>query len=279
MGDPELTEFAKLRRRYGLPVEEAAALAGVDRRTAYRWERGDSKPKKAFLDAIRQVCERHASYQAGNERLRFVDFFAGIGGFRLALESTGADCVASCEWDQRCRETYSANFPADNHPFFGDIRELPENAVPEHDIFVAGFPCQPFSIAGVSKKNALGRAHGFACETQGTLFFEIERLLRAHRPRAFLLENVKNLVCHDHGRTFTVILRTLRDELGYHVEWGVVDAKPYVPQHRERTVIVGTSVDIGFRIADRRSGAEQSGRFWGRSCIRRMVRRNRAAVH
>ena len=118
--------------------------------------------------------------------------------------------------------------------------------VPEHDVLVAGFPCQPFSLAGVSKKKSLGRAHGFACETQGTLFFDIARILDAKRPSAFLLENVKNLAGHDKGRTLEVILKTLHDELGYHVDYNVIDARHFVPQHRERVFIVGFKEPTNF---------------------------------
>ncbi|HEV7920578.1 MAG TPA: DNA (cytosine-5-)-methyltransferase [Thermoanaerobaculia bacterium] len=175
---------------------------------------------------------------------RFIDLFAGIGGFRLALEHLGASCVFSSDWDRFARMTYAANFgdePA------GDIRAVGEKDIPEHDILTAGFPCQPFSISGVSKKNSLGRPHGFADRTQGTLFFEIARILAAHRPRAFILENVRNLLTHDHGRTFDVILRVLTEELGYDVHSRIVDARDVVPQHRERIFIVGFREPRDFR--------------------------------
>jgi DNA (cytosine-5)-methyltransferase 1 len=167
---------------------------------------------------------------------RFIDLFAGIGGFRLALQGLGGRCVFSSDWDRFARQTYAANFgdePA------GDIREVDVESIPEHDILTAGFPCQPFSISGVSKKNSLGRPHGFADRTQGTLFFEIVRILDAHRPRAFILENVRNLRSHDRGRTFDTIERVLREDLGYDVHSQVLDARHVVPQHRERIFIVG----------------------------------------
>src|SRR6056297_1584297 len=158
------------------------------------------------------------------EGFRFIDLFAGIGGLRRGFESIGGTCVLTCEWDRFARKTYAANFPdGPDHPFPADIRDLSENDVPDHDLLLAGFPCQPFSIAGVSKKNSLGRAHGFLDATQGTLFFDVARILHAKRPAAFLLENVKNLVGHDGGRTFKVILRTLEDELGYRVHYKVID--------------------------------------------------------
>lgn len=178
--------------------------------------------------------EREA--QAG---FSFIDLFAGIGGLRLGFEAIGGRCIFTSEWDKYSQKTYSANFPKDGHEIAGDIRKISSEDIPAHDVLVAGFPCQPFSIAGVSKKNALNRPHGFACEAQGTLFFEVARILREHRPRAFLLENVKNLVNHDSGRTFRVIREVLTGELGYNIAFRVIDARSWVPQHRERIFIVG----------------------------------------
>jgi DNA (cytosine-5)-methyltransferase 1 len=169
---------------------------------------------------------------------------------RLAFERVGAKCVFTSEWDSYCRQTYGSAFPDDSHPIVGDIRQVCEEDIPDHDILLAGFPCQPFSIAGVSKKNALGRPHGFACVTQGTLFFDVARILRASRPRAFLLENVKNLVSHDRGNTFRIIRQTLRDELGYSLVWRVLDGGQFVPQHRERILMVGFRDDCGFDFSD-----------------------------
>ena len=168
----------------------------------------------------------------------FIDLFAGIGGLRLGFEAMGGRCVFSSEWDRFSRQTYVENH-GDHHPFIGDIIPFPAGDVPDHDILLGGFPCQPFSIAGVSKKNSLGRAHGFECTTQGTLFFDVARIIAAKRPRAFLLENVRNLRSHDGGRTFQVVLDTLRDELGYQVSWTIVDGQRFTPQHRERIYIVG----------------------------------------
>ncbi len=169
---------------------------------------------------------------------RFIDLFAGIGGLRVGFEAIGGVCVFTSEWNKFSQETYRANFPDDDHEIAGDITQIDEADVPEHDVLLAGFPCQPFSIAGVSKKNALGRAHGFADETQGTLFFDVVRILRHHQPRAFLLENVKNLLSHDKGNTMRVILHAL-DELGYEVDYRVIDAQNWLPQHRERIFISG----------------------------------------
>ena len=174
-------------------------------------------------------------------KFTFIDLFAGIGGFRIALESLGGKCVFSSEWNKFSRETYRANFGEDPA---GDITKIDGKTIPDHDILVAGFPCQPFSIAGVSKKNSLGKPHGFMDEFQGNLFFDIARIIAAKHPKAFILENVKNLVHHEGGRTFRIIRSTLTAELGYVIFWRVIDASAYVPQHRERTIIVGFRGDI-----------------------------------
>jgi DNA (cytosine-5)-methyltransferase 1 len=190
-----------------------------------------------------QIAGRKAVQSDG--AFTFIDLFAGIGGLRKAMESAGGRCVFTSEWDAFAQKTYHANFP-DNRPIAGDIREVDAAAIPEHDVLVAGFPCQPFSIAGVSKKNALGRLHGFQDETQGTLFFDVLRVLMHHRPAAFLLENVKNLKSHDKGRTFDVIRRKLTEELGYTLHTRIIDAANFVPQHRERIVMVGFRENTGF---------------------------------
>ncbi len=170
-----------------------------------------------------------------NARFTFIDLFAGIGGMRIAYEKAGGHCVYSNEWNKYCQQTYFANFGEQPD---GDITKIDARSIPDHDILVAGFPCQPFSIAGVSKKNSLGRATGFEDKTQGTLFFDICRILKEKRPKAFMLENVKNLCSHDHGRTFKIITESL-DELEYNVFFKVLDGQLYVPQHRERILIVG----------------------------------------
>lgn len=172
------------------------------------------------------------------ERFRFIDLFAGIGGLRLALQNNGGKCVLTCEIDKFANKTYRQNFE-DDHQIHNDVRELSGTGIPSYDVLCAGFPCQTFSLAGVSKLKSLGRAHGFLDKTRGTLFFEVARILAETRPRAFMLENVKNLVSHDKGNTFRVILDILKNELGYEVHWKVIDAKDFVPQHRERIVIVG----------------------------------------
>jgi DNA (cytosine-5)-methyltransferase 1 len=178
---------------------------------------------------------------------RFIDLFAGIGGIRLGFEAHGGQCVFTSEWNRFSQKTYRANFPeASDHIFASDITAIHEREIPDHDVLLAGFPCQPFSIAGVSKKNALGRPHGFECTTQGTLFFDVARIIAEKRPKAFLLENVKNLVSHDKGNTFRVILQTLQDQLGYQIHYKVIDGQHFVPQHRERILIVGFDGKTGF---------------------------------
>lgn len=166
----------------------------------------------------------------------FIDLFAGIGGFRQAFQDVGGKCVFSCEWDKYAKMTYEANY---GETPYGDIRRINKAEIPDHDVLCAGFPCQPFSLAGVSKKNSLGRKHGFEDETQGTLFFEIKEILRLKRPKAFMLENVKNILSHDKGVTFEVIRHNLEDNLGYIIKWKVIDGAKWVPQHRERIFIVG----------------------------------------
>ena len=183
-----------------------------------------------------------------NERpdFRFIDLFAGIGGIRMGFEGIGGKCVFTSEWDKYAAKTYEANFRAEaGHTFAGDITKVDAAQVPDHDLLLAGFPCQPFSIAGVSKKNALGRAHGFKDATQGTLFFDVARIIDEKRPGVFLLENVRNLRSHDKGKTFEVILRTLTEELGYQVTHRVLDARPWVPQGRQRILIVGFDSERG----------------------------------
>jgi len=177
------------------------------------------------------------------EGFTFIDLFAGIGGMRIALEKAGGRCIFSSEWDKYAQKTYFENFgevPA------GDIRKIKSSDIPVHDVLVAGFPCQPFSLAGISKKKSLNRPVGFDDPTQGTLFFEIKRILKAKRPRAFLLENVKNLRSHDKGQTFRIIIDTLK-KLGYTVYSDVLDAQDLVPQHRERVFIVGFDSNIEFK--------------------------------
>ena len=181
------------------------------------------------------------------EGFRFIDLFAGIGGMRIAYENAGGTCVYSSEWNKFSQQTYEVNFG--DKPD-GDITKVDAATIPDHDILVAGFPCQPFSIAGVSKKQSLGRATGFEDKTQGSLFFDVCRILKEKRPKAFMLENVKNLCSHDRGRTFKVILESL-DELDYEVFYEILDGQNFVPQHRERIVIVGFDrkrygTDIGF---------------------------------
>ncbi|MDY6873921.1 MAG: DNA (cytosine-5-)-methyltransferase [Chloroflexota bacterium] len=166
---------------------------------------------------------------------KFIDLFAGVGGFRLALENLGGKCVFSSEWDKFSQKTYSNWF---GEIPTGDITKIDPKQIPDHDILTAGFPCQPFSIAGVSKKNSLGQKHGFRDKTQGTLFFNLANIIETKRPPILILENVKNLLSHDKGKTWQVISETLED-LKYHIFYKVIDAAGWVPQHRERIFIIG----------------------------------------
>ena len=222
-----------------------------------------------FLEGL--FPERPAHYN--NPNFRFIDLFAGIGGIRKGFEEVGGKCVFTSEWNKFAVRTYKANHYSDpqEHVFNEDIREVTlsdkENiaeemadqhirqTIPKYDVLLAGFPCQPFSLAGVSKKNSLGRSHGFEDEAQGTLFFDVCRIIRATQPKAFLLENVKNLKSHDKGNTFKVILNAL-DELGYDVsdqdyqgigskDPRIVDGGRFLPQHRERIALVGFRRDLG----------------------------------
>lgn len=228
------------------PKEVGIAL-GVDPKTVRRWQIRETEPKPYIADAIRQRLLPLGEPSADPGKFTFIDLFAGIGGIRTAFEKHGGRCVFTSEWDPYACKTYAANFhDGPDHVFASDITKVHEDDVPDHDVLLAGFPCQPFSIAGVSKKNALGRPHGFADKTQGTLFFDVARIIEKKRPRAFLLENVKNLVSHDKGRTFSTIIEVLRNELGYQVFHRVINGKHFVPQHRERIIIVGFRDPVDF---------------------------------
>jgi DNA (cytosine-5)-methyltransferase 1 len=244
------TEFALLRQRAGVSIDELAHLCGKSKRTIYRWENGESCPEKLAMERLERMAGSSPHFDVPETtKFTFIDLFAGIGGLRLGFEPLGGKCVFTSEWNKYCQETYRANFEIKD-AIAGDITIISEDEIPTHDLLLAGFPCQPFSIAGVSKKNSLHKPHGFNCETQGTLFFDVARIINHHRPKAFLLENVKNLVNHDKGKTFAVIRRVLEEELGYHVHYRIIDAKSYVPQHRERIIIVGFRETNGFTFDD-----------------------------
>ena len=251
------------------------------RETVNRWIKGKASPQLSRYEheALKQLLPsppaNHPKYD-----FDFIDLFAGIGGIRRGFEQAGGRCVFTSEWDKYAIKTYKANHYADPkfHSFNDDIRKVTlsdqpntssaeveasiNKLIPDHQVLLAGFPCQPFSLAGVSKKNALGRAHGFECKTQGTLFFDVAKIIEVKRPLAFMLENVKNLKSHDKGRTFQVITEAL-DELGYWVsdvqikdkgDPKVIDGQHFVPQHRERIVLVGFRKDLqihdGFTLSD-----------------------------
>lgn len=241
--------FSTLLADAGLSAGEVAGTLGCSVRQVRRWESGTARPRTAAVTLLRAARTVKAADmnrpEQPSEPFTFIDLFAGIGGLRRAFDAAGGRCVFTSEWNKFAQQTYAANF-RDNRPIAGDITEIPSGEIPEHDVLVAGFPCQPFSIAGVSKKNSLGRLHGFECEAQGTLFFDVARVLRDKRPAAFMLENVKNLKSHDGGRTFDVIVRALTDELGYSLHHRVIDAKHFLPQHRERIVMVGFREPVPF---------------------------------
>ncbi|WJV64626.1 DNA cytosine methyltransferase [Pectobacteriaceae bacterium C52] len=242
------------------------------RETLNRWLNGKTVQKpftelevKMLKKLLPEPPKHHPDYS-----FRFIDLFAGIGGIRKGFEEIGGQCIFTSEWNKDAVRTYKANWYCDpeNHKFNSDIRDITlsdnhdiseqeayeniDREIPDHDVLLAGFPCQPFSLAGVSKKNSLGRAHGFECETQGTLFFDVARIIASKKPAIFLLENVKNLKSHDKGNTFRIIMKTL-DELGYIISDAnqigsddpkIIDGKNFLPQHRERIVLVGFRKDL-----------------------------------
>lgn len=219
---------------------QLAQRVGRTPRTVRRWIVGESSPPWSVADRI--ATELARDDRPRQPDFRFIDLFAGIGGIRRGFEALNGRCVFTSEWDTHAQRTYKANFP-DSDDVAGDITKIDPASIADHDVLLAGFPCQPFSLAGVSKKNSLGRAHGFLDKTQGTLFFNIVKILEAKKPRAFLLENVKNLKSHDGGKTFDVIMGAL-DEQGYNVEAKVIDASAWVPQRRERVFLVGFRDDV-----------------------------------
>lgn len=251
------------------------------RETINRWVKGKAAPSLTHTEYLHlQQLFPEPKVTPDNCDFRFIDLFAGIGGIRKGFEEQGGLCVFTSEWNKFAVRTYKANYACDNeyHRFNEDIRDVTlstdssvsdekayehiDSVIPDHDVLLAGFPCQPFSIAGVSKKNALGVKHGFECDTQGTLFFDVARIIAAKRPPAFVLENVKNLKSHDRGKTFKVIMKAL-DELGYEVadanhegpnDPRIIDGAHWVPQHRERIVLVGFRRDLnihqGFTLKD-----------------------------
>lgn len=230
-------EFSVLKLQSGLTEDELAERLGYHPRHIRRWDSGEQQPRPSVMLAMQRLVPSEAEKASGSD-FTFIDLFAGIGGLRAAFDAVGGRCVFTSEWDKYAQQTYMANH-RDNRPIAGDITAIAADEIPSHNVLVAGIPCQPFSIAGVSKKNALGRAHGFADEAQGTLFFDVARILKHHRPEAFLIENVKNLKSHDKGRTFAVIMDVLENELGYQVHEMIIDARHFLPQHRQRIAIVG----------------------------------------
>lgn len=224
---------------------EIARKLKVTPKTVSLWEVREDGPPEYRAPHLQGLLFGNESNVPDDADFTFIDLFAGIGGIRMGFEKNGGHCVFTSEWDKYAVQTYCENFGTD-HPVVGDITKVVVDDIPDHDVLLAGFPCQPFSIAGVSKKNSLGRVHGFEDKTQGTLFFDVARIIKEKQPKAFLLENVKNLMSHDKGQTFQVIKETLEDELGYKIFPKVIDGKGFVPQHRERIYIVGFRDDTEF---------------------------------
>lgn len=244
--------FGAAFRRSGLSLDEAEAELGISARHIKRYITGDTPVPKLVMDRVRDFAGARVAVRP-EAVFTFIDLFAGIGGLRLGFEKIGGRCVFTSEWDKWSNQTYRRNFPdGEDHKMVGDIAPYGQkpSLVPKHDVLLAGFPCQPFSLAGVSKKNSLGRAHGFDDAKQGNLFFDIERIIRHHRPKAFLLENVKHLQRHDGGRTFEVIRHTLEEKLGYRISFRVISSEAWVPQKRERIFIAGFRDDTDFSFDD-----------------------------
>jgi DNA (cytosine-5)-methyltransferase 1 len=248
----EPKSFATLFGQSGLTADSVQDELGYSWKQVCRYVDGEAPVPKLVMDRVAQLAESRLAARPP-ARFRFIDLFAGIGGLRLGFEAIGGRCVFTSEWDKWSNKTYEANFvDGDDHVMVGDIRPYGDDPslIPQHDVLLAGFPCQPFSLAGVSKKNSLGRAHGFDDVKQGNLFFYIRDILKHHRPPAFMLENVKHLERHDGGNTFRVIRDTLEKELDYKIDVRVISSEPWVPQKRERIFIVGFREDVGFSFAD-----------------------------
>ncbi|MCF6325330.1 MAG: DNA (cytosine-5-)-methyltransferase [Gammaproteobacteria bacterium] len=237
------TLLTRVRERYS--QADIAGKLDVSPKTVRLWEIREDGPPDYRAPQLQMLLLGNKTHTQQGRDFTFIDLFAGIGGIRMGFEKNGGHCIFTSEWDKYAVKTYCENFATD-HPVVGDITKVVVEDIPDHDVLLAGFPCQPFSIAGVSKKNSMGRVHGFECQTQGTLFFDVARIIKEKQPKAFLLENVKNLMSHDKGRTFQVIKETLQDELGYKISPKVIDAKGFVPQHRERIYIVGFREDTDF---------------------------------
>ena len=231
-------------------ISDIATELQVNQSTIHRWLNGSVQPKSFIADRLVNMISRKIPAQENDEKngdFTFIDLFAGIGGIRKGFEQAGGKCVFTSEWDEFAQKTYSNNYPS-KCPINGDITKVNAEDIPDHDVLLAGFPCQPFSIAGVSKKKSLGRPTGFEDKTQGTLFFDVARIIEKKKPKVFVLENVKNLKSHDKGNTFKVIWETLTQDLKYTCSYRIIDGQSWVPQHRERIVIVGFRNKVDFSL-------------------------------
>jgi len=253
----KMTKYSEIRNKLGLDSRKPSVNDGLAHLTHYLQNQENGAAEYFESEALKYLKLNNLANESSFQyklpikydvpfpppkkyKFKFIDLFAGIGGFRMAFQNLNGKCVFTSEWNKFSQKTYEANY---GELPFGDITQIPAKQIPDHDVLLAGFPCQPFSIAGVSKKKSLGKEHGFKDETQGTLFFDIVRILDTKKPKVFLLENVKNLVSHDKGKTFKIIKGAL-EEIGYSIHSKVLDGKHFVPQHRERIFIVGFNKNI-----------------------------------
>ena len=245
-----LNLLSQLSRFYS--TADMAMELQVNKSTVNRWMNAVTEPPCYLIDRLNNMIERRIAsknYNSLEFDFTFIDLFAGIGGIRKGFEQAGGKCVFTSEWDDYAQKTYMNNYPSKDI-IAGDITKVDAASIPDHDILLAGFPCQPFSIAGVSKKKSLGKPTGFEDKTQGTLFFDVARIIKEKQPKAFVLENVKNLKSHDKGRTFDIIWETLTKDLGYFCDCKVIDGQSWVPQHRERIIIVGFKDKVDFNFSN-----------------------------
>lgn len=248
------TKYSTVKRKLGIEttkkVDERLAvfthyLQNSENGSSKYYKKGAEKVLREFMDENEIVSDNDFQHYLPikwdvpfpppeNPKFKFIDLFAGIGGIRMAFQNLGGKCVFTSEWDNAAKKTYEANF---GEVPFGDITKIKESEIPDHDILLGGFPCQPFSLAGVSARTSLGRAHGFADKNQGNLFFEIVRIIKAKHPKVVFLENVKNFKNHDSGKTFQTV-QAIMKSLGYDFHWKIINANVLVPQNRQRFYMV-----------------------------------------
>lgn len=254
---PEGSSYKALVHQWLHAISSNGQLACLNDNTSEEQVIGQLKNDSLFSDrdSLRQALLAQIPFPENpSTDFTFIDLFAGIGGFRLSLQSLNGKCVFSSEWDKAAQQTYLNNY---GELPFGDITRFTaeqvsdaqlDRLIPDHDVLAGGFPCQPFSHAGVSARTAVGKEHGFKCDTQGTLFFDIMRIASVKRPKVLLLENVRNIESHDKGRTFAVIKKSI-EEIGYTFRHKIIDASPLVPQRRLRCYMVCFRNDLNIDFA------------------------------